>query len=379
MPVPNDPNIVQQVLDLAVRIQQIPAPTFHETARAEFLRSLFSQEGLEDISVDSIGNVYARFPGTGIKPPLVVSAHTDTVFPHGINLEVHHEKDRITGPGIGDNSLGVASLFGLLWMLRQGIHSGQMSPLPGDLWLVANVGEEGLGDLKGMRAVVERFGKEVLGYLVLEGMSLGQIYHRGLGVERYLITVKTPGGHSWVNFGSPSAIHELAGIIMRLTALPIPESPRTSINIGVVQGGTTVNTIAAEAHLELDLRSEDEKTLQQLVRQVSALVEGSRSANVDVSLEMIGRRPAGAIPAHHPLVHTARACLMELGMKPVLNIGSTDANIPLSLGYPAVCIGLTFGNGAHTEAEYIEKAPLALGLAQLLMLVETISGTPSKI
>jgi len=393
---PAEAALIERVLDLAIQIQQIPAPTFLESARAEFVRDLFVSEGLSDVEVDAIGNVYARLNGRGVSPPLVISAHTDTVFPQWTDLTVTREEDRIygdriSGPGIGDNSLGVAALLGLVWQMQlqksgysspknsysQGdVHSETKNQFPGDLWLVANVGEEGLGDLRGMRAVVDRFGGNVLGYIILEGMSLGQVYHRGLGVERYRITVETPGGHSWVNYGSPSAIHELAGIVMRLLDLPIPRRPRASINVGVIEGGTSVNTIAAKAHLELDLRSEDEKTLANLMEQVKALVSQralvlrSQHKEVKMTCELIGKRPPGRVPLSHPLVRTAGECLQLQGINPVFSIGSTDANIPLSKGYPAVCIGLTRGNGAHTTAEFIETGPLIKGLAQLVLLVD---------
>jgi len=183
-----DASLVAQVLDLAVQIQQIPAPTFYESGRAAFIQKQFVKAGLRDVQVDEIGNVYGRLPGAGQKPPLVVSAHSDTVFPASTDLQVRREKGQIHGPGIGDNSLGVAGLFGLLWGLRARLQGSSAElRFPGDLWLVANVGEEGLGDLRGMRVVVDRFGPQVLAYLVVEGMALGQIYHRGLGVKRYRI------------------------------------------------------------------------------------------------------------------------------------------------------------------------------------------------
>lgn len=375
--------IVERMLDLAVEIQQIPGPTFSEAARAAFIRAGFEREGLEEINVDPLGNVYARLPGAGRGRPLVVSAHTDTVFPPGSDLKVRREADRIYGPAIGDNSLGVSGLFGLLWALRErgaqggksgaGSASGEDSGenlLPGDLWLVANVGEEGLGDLRGMRAVVDRFGDEPLAYLVLEGMALGQIYFRGLGVKRYRLTVRTRGGHSWVDYGRPSAIHELAALTTRLTALPLPNQPRTSLNVGVISGGTSVNTIAAEAHLELDLRSEGSQTLAWLSAQVEALAKSAERAGVKASAEVIGERPVGQISKEHPLVRLAIRSLEKQGIQPCLNVGSTDANVPLSRGLPAICIGLTSGSGAHTSGEYIDLPPLVQGMGQLLEIVE---------
>jgi acetylornithine deacetylase/succinyl-diaminopimelate desuccinylase-like protein len=305
---------------------------------------------------------------------VVVSAHLDTVFPIDTDLSDRQEPGRVHCPGIGDNAMGVAGLFGLLWALRQaggdGRGDGSNTYLPGDVWLAANVGEEGLGDLRGMRAVVDRFGKQPRAYIVLEGMSLGQVYHRGLEVLRYRISVHTQGGHSWVNFGRPSAVHELAQLITRITGLRIPTQPRTSFNVGVIQGGTSVNTIAAEASMELDLRSEGSRALNDLARRVKALVQDANRPNVRATLDQIGHRPAGKLSAGSRLVRLAWRCLEDQGIQPVLSIGSTDANIPLSRGLPAVCVGLTTGSGAHTIDECIDTAPIADGLAQLVALVE---------
>ena len=356
---------LSRFLDLAVQVQQIPAPTFHEVERGKFVRSLFEQEALVDITTDSVGNVYARLPGEGKTAPLVVSAHLDTVFPASTPLAVARTPDKIFGPGIGDNSLAVASLFALLWRLREEHYTP-----PGDLWLVANTGEEGLGDLIGMRAVVDRFGNQPLAYLILEGMSYGKVYHRALGVRRYRISATTEGGHSWGSYGKPSAIHELAALITRLTAILIPEKPRTSLNVGIIHGGTSINTIAPHASLDLDLRSENPQTLAALVKQVQTLVEQAARPDVQFHAEVIGDRPAGEISPSHPLVRLALECVEAQDTSPQLNIGSTDANVPLSRGLPAVCIGLTTGHGAHTVGESIDIPPLEQGLAQLVMLVK---------
>jgi acetylornithine deacetylase/succinyl-diaminopimelate desuccinylase-like protein len=247
--------------------------------------------------------------------------------------------------------------------------------MEGDLWLVADVGEEGLGDLKGMKAVVNRFGEDALAYIVLEGMSLGQIYHRGLGVRRYRIRVHTKGGHSWVDYGNPSAIHELADLVVKIKDLPIPVEPRSSVNVGVITGGTSVNTIAADASFELDLRSESTRVLMNLIEQVESLVEDADRKGgeaVRVNAEVIGDRPAGEIPADHPLVKTAIECFARNGIKAKLNIGSTDANVPLSRGLPAICVGLTTGGGSHTLGEYIDTKPVAQGLGIVVEIIQTI-------
>jgi acetylornithine deacetylase/succinyl-diaminopimelate desuccinylase-like protein len=357
-------SLAERVIGLAVEIQQIAAPTFAEGKRSLFIQERFEQESLSDVETDALGNVYGRVPGDGKKPPIIVTAHIDTVFPAGTDLSIRYEEDTIHGPGIGDNSLGTAGLFGLLWRLKE-----EGPALPGDLWLAANVCEEGLGDLRGIRAVVDRFEDEALAYIILEGMALGQVYHRGLGVQRYRITAKGSGGHSWVDYGKPSAIHDLAAIVTRITALELPKEPRTTLNVGMISGGTSVNTIAAEASLQLDLRSSGCEALEALIQQVESLISGSSRPDMAFTAKVIGKRPAGEIPETHPLVRLAATILKSHGIRPTLAIGSTDANIPLSRGLPAICIGLTQGGGTHTVEEYIRTRPLETGLAQLYDLV----------
>jgi tripeptide aminopeptidase len=369
-------SMIEWVLDLAVQIQQIPAPTFKEENRAKFIQSYFHNMGMQDVCMDNCGNVYSRIRGEGTKPGIVVSAHLDTVFQQNTDLTVVRTPEKISGPGIGDNSLGLAGLFGLFWSINE--NTGNLSSVPrleGDLWLVANVGEEGLGDLKGMKAVVNRIGHEAMAYIILEGMSFGQIYHRGLGVRRYRISVHTKGGHSWVDYGNPSAIHELADLVVKIKNLSLPIEPRTSINVGMITGGTSVNTVAADASLELDLRSVSPHALQVVVDQVMSLVDEANHKGgepIKVSAEVIGDRPAGEISSDHPLVKLAMESYATKGMSAKLNIGSTDANEPLNRGIPAICIGLTTGGGAHTMGEFIDTQPLAQGLVIMVDLIQAI-------
>jgi tripeptide aminopeptidase len=378
---------LDRFVDLALAIQQIPAPTFNEQERAAFIHDRFLDEGLDNVEIDSLGNVLARLPGTGEERPLVVSAHLDSVFSKNVDLKANKETDKIRAPGIGDNAVGLAGLLGLVWKLekyitqdavpelnseKQTVQKLIRSNLPGDIWLVANVREEGLGDLCGMRTIVARFGDHPRAYIILEGLSLGQIYHRGLGVRRYRILVRTAGGHSWVDFGRPSAIHELARLVTHLTELPLPSQPRSSMNVGIISGGTSVNTIAPEAFIELDLRSEDKHTLEVLIDKIEKLVDEANKEDVNVSMEVIGDRPVGELRPKHPLVLKAIKALKDVGVKPTLNIGSTDANIPLSLGLPAVCVGITTGGEAHTLNEYIHLQPIRYGMEQLAKLVEYV-------
>ena len=364
-------SIAERVVDRAIEVQQIPAPTFEEQKRAEFVRGLFLGEGLQDVSMDEAGNVFGRWTMDDGKlrdgKPLIISAHLDTVFPRQTNLDVKREGEKIFGPGLGDNSLGVAALFGLLWMLRE----REMEP-GGDIWFVANVGEEGLGDLRGMKAVVERFGADVQAYLVLEGLALGHVYHRAVGVKRYRITARTTGGHSWSDYGKPSAVHELAKLVVQLTALDLPLHPRTTMNVGKISGGTSVNVIASEASLDLDLRSEGQESLAELVSAVDKLIRHASRSGVSLETEVIGHRPAGQMSSDHHLVKLGEEVLREQGLEPVLTTGSTDANIPLSKGYPAIVLGISTGGSAHTVHEYIHIEPVKKGMEQLFSFVERV-------
>jgi tripeptide aminopeptidase len=362
---------MDRLIDLAIDIQQIPAPTFEEAKRAKFVRRLFTKEKLQDVSIDKIGNVYGRLSKAqgqrSDAKPLIVSAHIDTVFPADTDLRVTRQSERVYGPGLGDNSLGVAALFGLIWMLRE-----RNIELDGDVWFVANVCEEGLGDLRGMKAVVDRFGAGVRAYLVIEGLALGHIYHRAVGVKRYRVTARTTGGHSWSDYGKPSAIHELSKLVVKLASLELPDQPRTTMNVGKIAGGTSVNVIASEAMLDLDLRSEEQQPLIQLVSAAEKLIQAANRQGVNIEAQVIGQRPAGEMGVNHPLVKLAEVCLHEQRLEAALISGSTDANVPLSMGYPAIVLGVTTGGGAHTKQEYITTAPVGKGMEQLVRFVERV-------
>jgi len=361
-------NTIDRIIDIAIQIQQIPAPTFHEKERGEFVCNKFVEEGLQDVSIDDAGNVYGRLETSREKhqhiKPLIISAHLDTVFPLDMDLGIKREDNRVYGIGIGDNSLGVAALFGLLWMLRE-----QEIKLMGDIWFVANTAEEGLGDLRGMKAVVERFGADVLAYLVLEGMALGHVYHKAVGVKRYRITARTRGGHSWSDYGQPSAVLELIRLIGQMTSLNLPSHPRTTMNVGKIHGGTSINVIPSEAWMELDLRSDGPNELAELVERVEMLIGSAGRQGVSVEAEAIGERPAGAMSTDHPFVKLAQECLNEQGLDAILTSGSTDANIPLSKGYPALVMGVTVGGDAHTKNEFIDVLPVERGMEHLVNFV----------
>jgi acetylornithine deacetylase/succinyl-diaminopimelate desuccinylase-like protein len=356
----------------SIAIQQIAAPTGAEGQRARWIEREFRDLGLHDVEQDPIFNVYGRIAGKTRGPAVLVTAHTDTVFAAATDLTVATDEaqDRISGPGIGDNSAGVAGLLAIAEICSR------LTKPPVDIWFVANTGEEGLGDLKGMRAVVDRLQERIGACIVVEGMGLGRVVHRALGSKRFRMSVTAPGGHSWSDFGSASAIHILVAIAAQLAALLPPDSPRTTYNIGRIEGGTSINTIAQHAALELDLRSEETGALAQIVQQALDRIQPYQTVKyqrqgVEVLVETIGDRPPGQIDRNHPLVQAALDSLGAAGWSGALDlrISSTDANIPLSRGIPAVCVGITEGGNAHRRQEWIEVEPAMIGLRHLLYLV----------
>lgn len=364
----------EAVLEEAIAIQQIPSPTFHEIARASYVLSRFGERRLQDVHIDEVFNVYGRTAGTDpARPGLLISAHTDTVFGPDTTLTLARDGDRVCGPGLGDNSLGVAALLALADALEQ------VNFRPAcDVWWVANTREEGLGDLGGMRSVMTRLKDRLGAALVLEGMGVGRVCYGGIAVRRYKITCTGPGGHSWTNFGRPSAIHELMRLGARLADLHAPDAPRTSFNIGLIEGGTSINTIAPEASLYLDLRSEDAEALAMLERQVGAILGEMRNGDVNFTSELVGDRPVGQLPLDHWLVQGAGAALDLVGIEPSYNMASTDANAILAAGVPAVTLGITRGGDAHLTSEYIEVTPIAQGLRQAGLVAALALGRLAK-
>ncbi len=353
------------VLETAIAVQQVPAPTFDEAERGALVLDRLRALGLSDVASDAIGNVYARRPGHAPHPALLISAHLDTVFPRETDLRLRYEGDRVYGPGLGDNSIGVAGLIHLAQaMQRHDLPNG------GDIWFVANVGEEGLGDLRGIRAAVNRLKDKIGAVIVLEGCDFGTLHHQAIGVRRYRIEVSGPGGHSWGNYGTPSAIHTLVRLAARITEIHVPRLPRTTYNIGVIEGGTSVNSIAESASMLLDMRSVSATALDHLLAQVDRLVAAAAADHPDVQVRVqtVGNRPSGAIERDHPLVQAAVAAFQSVGATVSFQQSSTDANIPLSQGIPAVCIGLTDGGNAHRHDEFIQPANLGRGMQALLLL-----------
>jgi acetylornithine deacetylase/succinyl-diaminopimelate desuccinylase-like protein len=359
----------EPVVEEAIRICRIAAPTFDEGERAAYVRGRFEALGLAEVGIDAAGNVRGRRPGTGAGPGLALAAHLDTVFPRGTNLTVTRAGGRVAAPGIGDNSTGIAGLLTVLEALnRAGVRTG------GDLHVTCNTGEEGLGDLRGMKAFMADVRDRVWAAVAIEGLKQNRVIHVGVGSRRYKVKFTARGGHSWGHFPAPSAVHLLGRAIAEISHLEVSREPKTTYNVGVVSGGTSVNTIAAEAEMLVDLRSVEPRALADLESQVLAIINRTaREGDGQVALELVGDRPAGAIPGDHALVQLCRAVHRCLGVTSYSEPSSTDANVPLGMGLPGVCLSITEGANEHRLDEYMETAPIPTGVKALLLAVVTLT------
>jgi tripeptide aminopeptidase len=368
--------VTPDVLELTALISAVPSPTGEEAAKSLLVERLFATAGLAT-ERDAIGDVVGVIPGrqssrTGTSK-LVVAAHIDTVFPIGTPLEIKRTSGRLTGPGVGDNSVAVAAAIKLADLLRI---AGEVPAV--DLLLTGNVGEEGLGNLRGIREVLTSR-SDIGAVVALEGHNLGRVTHVAVGSRRFRISVKGPGGHSWGDFGRPNAIHGLSKLIAELDAIPLPRSPKTTLNVGMISGGVSVNTIAPEASCLLDLRSIDESALRRLSDRVTRLVDRSNRGNaVEYTAESIGERPAGVVAVDSPIVQIAANTLAALGLEPSFDASSTDANVPIAAGIPAVCVGLTTGGNVHRTDEYIDLDPVPMGITQLALLTLALAESLSE-
>jgi acetylornithine deacetylase/succinyl-diaminopimelate desuccinylase-like protein len=361
---------VQQIIEEAVRICEIPAPTFEETERAAYVCGRFAALGLQDVTIDPAGNARGRRRGTGGGPGLAMAAHLDTVFPKGTDVKVKRQGTRLLAPGIGDNSVGIAALLTMV----EAMNAAGLATA-GDLYLSSNTGEEGLGDLKGMKAFMAEVKDRVGATIAVEGMKVNRIIHVAVGSRRYKVTFTARGGHSWGHFPSPSAIHIMGRAIAEISRLDVPTDPKTTYNVGVIHGGTTVNTIATEAEMLVDMRSVDTRSLADLERRVLAIVgNAATEGDGQAKLEMVGDRPAGSISADHPVVQTCRAVHRALGIPTFSEASSTDANVPLGMGLPGVCLSITEGANEHRLDEYIETGPISTGVKNILLAAVALTG-----
>jgi tripeptide aminopeptidase len=353
---------IEGVASLAQRICEVPAPTGQEHERALLIASLWQERGYTP-EIDAVSNVYVRRRGIRRRGPLLLLlAHIDTVFPASTPIVVKREGNTLAGPGISDNSVNVAAMLHVLHLLDElGIKTAT------DIIAVANVGEEGLGNLLGARTAVERY-RERLGAVVVIDGGLGYITYGAVGSKRWRITVRGPGGHSYGSFGIPNAIHGLGRIIAALADLQVPPTPKTTFSVGVIEGGTSVNTIAASASAQLDMRSTDVEALNRLAEQAQQIIEKCAGTGLSVEIEVLGERPAGERSLSDPLILLAGETLRWLGIEPHYGLSSTDANVPISFNIPAVCVGVTRGEHAHTLQESLSISPIGCGLAQLVRL-----------
>ncbi len=356
---------LETVVERTMRICEVPSPTGDERQRAEFVASQLRELGYEP-EIDDVCNVYVRRGNKGGKAVMLI-AHIDTVFPAGTEIKVRRDDEWLYGPGIGDNASNVASMITTLQILDElGIETAA------DIIAVADVGEEGLGNLRGARRAVERFQDELGAVVVLDG-GVGRVTMSAVGSVRWRVSVDGPGGHSFGAFGLPSAIHGLCRIGAAIADLEVPEEPKTTFNVGIIEGGTTVNSIAAKASAVIDMRSVSAEELDKLVAQVREIVETKAGEGLTTHIEFLGERPAGAQTESDPLIQMAAEGLRWIGREPTFEASSTDMNIPISFGIPAVCVGVTEGERGHTVHEAVRIAPFEQGLALALRL--TIEAT----
>jgi len=367
------------VTEQQIQLTEIPAPEFNEAPRAEFLKKLFEATGLK-VHVDKIGNVIAERPGTDAKSVILLVAHLDTVFPASTDVRVKRDASRLTAPGITDNGAGLAALAGIARALSESrIRTTKTIVLAGD------VGEEGEGNLRGVRALVESYGSRLAAVIAVDGASIEHVTTQGIASQRVEISITGAGGHSWSDFGAPNPITALARAIVKFSALTVPDDPRSSFNFGVIEGGTSVNSIPASAAVKVDLRSEQEsqvKIMETALRDAvdSGVKEEMSAARVNtdslkIDVRSLGSRPAGKLSDSSPLLVTLRNVDAFLGNRSRLERSSTDANIPLSLGIPAISIGGGGkGGGSHTPAEWYDATGRETGLKRLFLLTVALAG-----
>ena len=368
----------QNAVSDQIRINEVPAPPFAESERAKFYFRLLEEAGLSEVATDEIGNVFGVFKGTGAGPRIFVSAHLDTVFAAGTSVVVREQDGRLYAPGIADNARGLAVILSVVRALREsGIKTA------GDIIFGGNVGEEGLGDLRGIKAFF-RDHEDIDGYIAVDGVREQIVTFLATGSRRYEVTYRGPGGHSWNAFGLPSAIHALGRAIAMIADIKTPADPKTTFTVGTITGGTSVNSIAADAVMLLDLRSASEQELKKVEKIVMGLLQSAaseenarwNSAAITVEIKMVGDRPAGAQSPDAPIVQAAWAASEAAGVPPeVGSASSTDANLPMSLGIPAIrlCGGGAEGNN-HSLDEWYDPKQGYRGPQKIFMTLLGLAG-----
>jgi acetylornithine deacetylase/succinyl-diaminopimelate desuccinylase-like protein len=370
-----------------IRISEVAAPPFREAARGQLLRRLLEGHGLR-VRTDDMGNVVAERPGPAQRGVVIVSAHLDTVFPAGTDVRVRREPngpagERLVGPGVTDNAVGLAALVAL----ARALHDAKLQT---DLTVVfaANVGEEGEGNLRGMRKLMETYKGRVRAVIAIDGAAIEHVTVKALASKRLEVVVSGPGGHSWSDFGQPNPIHALSRGISKFVRVRVPDEPRTSFNVGTIEGGTSVNAIPHRAAVKVDLRSADEREIERLetalrdalqsgVEEENALARerSGRNGRLSVQFKVLGVRPGGELAADSPLLAAVRSADRALNLRSRMERSSTDANVPLSMHIPAVSLGAGGrGGGAHSLEEWYEPAGREVGLQRLLLTLVEVAG-----
>jgi tripeptide aminopeptidase len=376
---------VNWINEQQARLTEIAAPPFQEAARAAAVKALLSSAGL-NVQTDATGNVIGELRGANEKEVVVLSAHLDTVFPAGTDVKVRREGSRMLAPGISDNGTGLAALVGI----ARAIQEAQLKPQRTILF-VADVGEEGEGNLRGMRALVDAYRGRLKAVVVLDGAGTDHVTTIALASRRLEVLITGPGGHSWSDFGMPNPINALVRGSVRFINTKVPASPRTTFNLGQIEGGTSINSIPYEARLKVDVRSENESELARLesaLREcMSAGVRDEMESSRDRSrgklewkVELLGSRPGGELAADSPLLASLRAADVMVENESRIERSSTDANIPLSLGIDAISIGAGGnGGGAHSLQEWYDPTGREMGLKRaLLTLLGIAEVAPEK-
>jgi tripeptide aminopeptidase len=370
----------ESLLTTQIAISEIPAPSGHEAARGAFVATRFRSLGLHDVRIDEVGNVLGLRNGTTSEGAVVMCAHLDTIFPHGTPVAVTRDGAHLAGPGIVDNSRGVAAMLALAGAV-DGHHLVTRRPI----LFVATVGEEGEGDLRGAKHLFSTLAQQVDACIALDGAGDDRIVNRALGSRRFHVSFRGQGGHSWSSFGVANPVHAAGAAASKLASLPLPRSPRTTLSVCRIGGGISVNAIPAEAWIDVDLRSTSVSVIDGCVRDLHEAIRAAvREENyrrlpgtppLDFEITTIGDRPSGSVDDDHPLVRAAMEATIGIGRRPELATASTDANVPISMGIPSIAIGAGGrGGGVHTSAEWYDNTEGHKGVARALAVLVGAAG-----
>ena len=370
------------ITEQQIRLTEIPAPEFSESDRGAAVRKLLDSAGLK-VRVDNVGNVIGERPGKAPNHVVLLVAHMDTVFPAGTDVHVKREGKRLRAPGIADNGAGLAALVAIARAMEDGKLHAEMT-----IAFAADVGEEGEGNLRGIRALVEEYGERLRAVIALDGAATDYVTTQGLASRRIEAAVSGPGGHSWSDFGAPNPITALSRGIVKFSSLSVPDSPRTSFNFGMIEGGTSINSIPIRAAVKVDLRSEDEMELKKLESELrDALQSGVNTENASaqrgneplkIDFKTLGVRPGGKLAADSALLAAISSVDAYLGNSARQERSSTDANLPLSMGIPAIALGGGGqGGGSHSLDEWYDPFDRIAGLKRILLATYALAQSKS--